>query len=275
MLNKSICFSILLFINLGVQLSSFAQEVLKNEDVVFMLGIGLSEEVVITKIDGTFNNFDISIAGLKGLNDAKVPQNIITAVVKAANNPNLKYQDPNDPLSYHSGGFYYIKNKLLERLEFSAYSQGKTSGKYLESVSRGLVGPKLSIMISDSTSRQSFLGSPEFYFYAEVGAESSFQGFEAQSPNSFICVKLESDKNARSVQIGSSNIDGAKSGIGGESTVSFEFERLKDGIYRVYFKEPLEKGEYAFMNIGNLSVYINNKGAGTSNQNRAFDFSVN
>ena len=54
-----------------------AGEVLTNEAVVRMLDAKVSKEIVIAKIQNTKSAFDVTASGLVGLNQSKVPQEII------------------------------------------------------------------------------------------------------------------------------------------------------------------------------------------------------
>jgi len=60
---------------------------LTNADVLDMLKAGLSQEIVIAKINASACEFDTSPAALKALKSANVPDPIILAMVKAGSGP--------------------------------------------------------------------------------------------------------------------------------------------------------------------------------------------
>ena len=60
---------------------------LKNKDVVDMLSAGLTPEIVIAKINATHCDFDTSPDALKNLKTAKVPDEVILAMIKAPTAP--------------------------------------------------------------------------------------------------------------------------------------------------------------------------------------------
>jgi hypothetical protein len=60
-------------------------EVLDNQAVVSMILGKVAKAVVLAKIQGTRANFDVSAAGLVSLSQAKVPQDVIQAMVAKAN----------------------------------------------------------------------------------------------------------------------------------------------------------------------------------------------
>jgi hypothetical protein len=60
---------------------------LKNKDVLDMLSAGLTEEIVVAKINSSRCDFDTSPEALKGLKGAKVPDGVILAMIKAPTTP--------------------------------------------------------------------------------------------------------------------------------------------------------------------------------------------
>jgi hypothetical protein len=246
-----------------------SQEILKNEDVVFMSQIKLDKAVILQKISSSKNLFDVSMAGLKGLSTAGVEAEVIVAMTKAASDPALAWSDPNDPMSPHPGGFYYYSEKMLKLLAYTNYSAAQAGGHLANSLTYGLAKIKTNILLSDSCSKQSFQRTPLFYFYSDVTGQSAFSGWGQISPNSFVCVKFISGegKNSRSLEIGSANILGATSGIAPEQTVQFDFVELSSGIYMITFPNSIEKGSYAFMHSSGLQ-------SGGEQYRKAFDFTI-
>lgn len=66
---------------------------LTNEDILQMTRIGLSEDVIVTKIEGSSCNFDTSPAALGALKSAQVPNAVILAMLKRANQQTTPNQD--------------------------------------------------------------------------------------------------------------------------------------------------------------------------------------
>ena len=60
---------------------------LTNSDVITMIGSGLSLEVIIAKIKASPCAFDTSPEGLKGLKDARVPDQVVIEMVKRLLHP--------------------------------------------------------------------------------------------------------------------------------------------------------------------------------------------
>lgn len=249
------------------------QEVLSNQTIVDLTLLGLDDEIILNKIQNTFNAFEMDTDNLISLKNSGVSNSVINSMMDASTNPDLVYSDPNDPFSNHVGGIYYFKNDLFTKLEFTSYSSGKTTGRLAQQMSYGFAKVKNEVTIGGRTSRQKFITINDLFLYAETSTESSFSGYDIASPNAFVCVKLNVQKNSRKLEVGSSNITGSESGISENQQIPFEFEEIKPGIYRVWFPKQLEVGEYAFMHSGHMSLSIG-RGTHSSIQNRAFDFSI-
>lgn len=82
---------------------STTDDKMRNADVIALVGLGLSDDVVIDKIHAAKStDFDTSVAGLKSLKDAKVSDSVIRAMINPAAqtnsaNPNTGIQNPPTP----------------------------------------------------------------------------------------------------------------------------------------------------------------------------------
>ncbi len=253
--------------------SIHAQEILKNETIIKLVSLGLDDEIILNKIGNTYNQFNVETDNLINLKNSGVSNTLINGMMNAASDPNLVYSNPNDFLSPHIGGIYYFKDKNLIKLEFTPYSSNKKTGKFVQDISYGFAKTKKDVIIGGSSSRQKFNIIPEFYFYAETSSQSSFSGYEVGSPNAFVCVKLDVEKNSRKLLVGSSNRIESESGINHKQQISYEFEEMAPGIYRVWFIKNPDPGEYAFMHSGQITTYTVGRSS-SSGMNRAFDFTI-
>ncbi|HAD14635.1 MAG TPA: hypothetical protein DCF33_19590 [Saprospirales bacterium] len=251
-----------------------AQEILTNSTIIDLVKVGLDDEIITAKIKSSYNQFSTDTDSLLKLKASGVSNLVISSMLAAASNPNLVYSDPNDILAPHSGGIYYLEGEKLKKLEYTAYTGGKSSGRLLQNMTYGLTQTKNKLVLGGANSRQHFSGLSELYFYAETSDQSSFSGYDIASPNSFVLVKLDKTSNTRELEIGSANIIASNVGINGDQTVQFDFDEIAAGIYRVYFSEALAPGEYAFLHAAYLSVYVSSGMSSVGGQNRAFDFSI-
>lgn len=70
---------------------------LKNQDVIEMVGAGLTENVIIAKIKASPHNFKTDIDALKELKEAKVPESIVTLMIELSSDiPTTPESQPKD-----------------------------------------------------------------------------------------------------------------------------------------------------------------------------------
>jgi hypothetical protein len=186
--------------------------------------------------------------------------------------------DPNDPLSPHDSGIYLYANKKstpeMILLEPAAYSGLKTND-FANKVVGGIFKAKQkAVLQGNKATIRAIDRHPVFYFYFEeraggLGKAGFFAG--ATSPNQFVLVKLEDQKNTRETQIAEDWVFGKSAGTDQKAMVPFKSERLKPGLYKVSVEKDLKPGEYAFM------VSLSGFGAqqaGAANPIQIFDFGV-
>jgi hypothetical protein len=109
-----------------------------NQDVIDMVGLGLSDDIIIAKIraasaGGTLQ-FDTSVNGLKELKAAKVSDDVIKVMINPAPpaGPVVVAAAPmsNDPnLPPPEVGVYWKNGSAFTRIEGQAISQAKVGGK--------------------------------------------------------------------------------------------------------------------------------------------------
>jgi len=124
-----------------------------------------------------------------------------------------------------------------------------------------LAGPKSKQQLEEN--------SPTFYFYFEENPNSTRDSWyfaTASSPNEFVLVKLDDNKNSREIVLGSEGYYKSKMGVPDKDKVAFEFENIADGIFKVSFTKPLKKGEYCF-------IYASTAPTSYSND-KVFDFGI-
>ena len=118
------------------------QEVVTNQTVVDMVSAKLPTDVIITKIQTSKTNFDLSTDALVKLNESSVPSDVIKAMMQKSSAPAAPAEaatpavppDPNDPDSPHDPGIYVYastgRQKQMFMLEPTVYSQGKSGGMF-------------------------------------------------------------------------------------------------------------------------------------------------
>ncbi|MBP6234171.1 MAG: hypothetical protein KA428_13005, partial [Chitinophagaceae bacterium] len=244
-----------------------------NQTIIQLHKAGLGKDVLKSKIQSSTCNFDLSTEGLIALKKAGIPDEVINTMLNKSNATSTNISTQNntvastDTAKNVSPGIYYCKGKPcdLMELEASVYSQAKMGSGLLTSLTYGIAKTKMKATLSgDEANLQVKETSPTFYFYFDKSSSNSFgnngaQSFwfaSATSPNEFLLVKFTATKKSREVVTGSWNsYAGMSSGIDDDNKISFKYEKLSQGVYRVYTEQPLKKGEYCFMYAGGTATY--------------------
>lgn len=265
----------------AAQTGSSSDEVLTNDKVIAMIKAGLPPAIIVNKIRTSKTNFNTSTEELIRLQNARVPAEIMNAMVDAshaASNSNsrtgagdVSRADPNDPASAHEAGIYLLlerdgQRKMIQ-LEPTVSKQSKTGGVFKSVMTYGIA--KMSYKASLSGERASLQidqARPVFYFYFEVkGSGLSTSSSYATSPNEFAMVKLDQKSNTREVIVMQANAFGAQSGTMDKASRAFHYEKIAPGVYKVTPQVDLADGEYGFYNAA---------GIGPSGGAKIFDFSI-
>jgi hypothetical protein len=169
--------------------------------------------------------------------------------------------DPNDPLTPHEAGIYFVDQTggaHMTKLDAAPYSGpqpkvgrgggfGAFGGGFGKMKWTSVIyGGKAHLRLSDK--------HPTFYFYFvtpggnPAGGSYAFQN--ASSPNEFVLAKLESKKNAREIP----GSGGASATVPPKDLVEFAYEKVGTGIYKLQPKADFTPGEYGFLYGGVLSA---------------------
>jgi hypothetical protein len=77
------------------------------------------------------------------------------------------------------------------------------------------------------------------------------------------------EKNGRrEARVGSLNIAGAKTGVMDHDRIAFDYEMVREGVYRVTPKERLQAGQYGFI------YALSGGGTAGAMTARIFDFAI-
>jgi hypothetical protein len=164
-------------------------------------------------------------------------------------------------------------------LERTAYQGSKTGGMFTSAMTYGIAKAKSKAIIPGKAANIR-VGEPMpvFYFYfdqksAGLSSSSYFSGQNISNPSQFALIRLDTDKNSRSAEIGEFSMWGASSGNNQKDVVVFTSEKLKPGLYKVKLSGELKAGEYCFMAApAATSSYAG--AVGTTSSHDLFDFGV-
>lgn len=254
---------------------------LTNQDVISMVQMGLSEDVIITKIRGVGAadpgslSFDTSIDGLKALKDAKVPDSVIKVMISpGAPAPTVVAAaapvtiDPNLPPP--EVGVYWKNGANFVLIQGRALTNIKAGGRAGSFFTDGLRNQHWDGFIDGPTSQNLVKERrPIFYVYVPDGADSS----------DYVLVKLNKKGDRREFQVGSfGGISGGKSGVKKDKELTFQSEHAGIRTYKLTLDADLHPGEYAFfMGTGQTNTMSGARGgnrSGGAATGRIYDFSV-
>ena len=168
-------------------------------------------------------------------------------------------------------GVYYQTDNGLAKIEPIQYSQTKTS-TLGATLTMGIAGSKIKTVYKGSSSKNITGKSPVFYFYYKKNIpfdmiKRYYMFYSSSTPTDILLARFNSKKKTRELQVGKVNTyTGITLGTANDLNVETKIERVKDGVYKITFDQPLDVGEYCF-----LFNAPNGSGAYMS----VFDFSVN
>lgn len=256
---------------LGIGTAASA-EVMNNEAIISLVKAGLSDELVIAKVDSESCNYDVSTSSILALRTAGLSDRVIAAMVTRCATANqvrgIAGDDASpDPMVRHSPGIYvftdWLQPRGLKLVGLSRSSGMKTSGN------GSILFPLVAKSTLPNASSRLVIpeASPTFYFYfnpsdlavSDFGQEKSLA---AQSPDEFSLLKLKQKGDAREIEMGRMSAYGGsivsmRKGVNPKSEIKFVTEEMGQGIFKVSVG-PLEPGEYAFAFTGadgNARIY--------------------
>ena len=252
-----------------------------NQDVIEMAKMGLSDDVIITKIRQAYEagpdhvSFDTSVEGLKALKGANVPDSVIKVMINPAPPPAAVVAGAT-PISVDSNlpppevGVYWRDQGKFILVQGQAVTNTKTGGKAGSFFTDGLRNQHWDATIQGNTSKNVVRDrQPIFYIYVPDGDDAS----------DYTLIKLNKKGDHREFQIGSfGGIRGGKSGVQKDKVVAFSAEHVGIRVYKIKLEEGLKPGEYAFfMGTGQSNTmsgaYGGNRSGGSAS-GRVWDFSV-
>jgi hypothetical protein len=271
-----------------------AQQALNNDGVIKLIKAGLSDDLIVSTINGSPGSYNTSADGIIALKQAGASDKVIAAIVLKSSGASAAAgtapqastaaagTNPDDPNAAHEAGIYfYTANATgpkMTELEPSVYSQGKTGGVFASAMTYGIAKAKTKAVLRGAHANARVTDPQSvFYFYFEkesAGLSNSSSAFGATTtPNEYTLLKFDVKNDTRETTIGKFNAYGASGGTDEKAVVAFDYVKLRPGVYKVTLKAPLQAGEYGFI-AGGGTVVAGPYAAGATNS-RVFDFGVN
>jgi hypothetical protein len=257
--------------------TSAAAEAITNDSIIALTKAGLSEGLIIDKVNSEACNYDVTTDKLISLRQSGVADAVIGAMVRRC--ATLSQQrgiagddSSSDPKVRHSPGIYAMESWLNPN-KLQGIRPSKPSG--VRSTGNGsIIFPFVTKMVVPGTTSHIEVptNNPEFYFYfnasdekvSDFGMENSMA---AQSPDEFSLVKFSKKGEDREISVGKvSFYEGfavsARKGVDAKYTIHFQTDQVGEGMYKVTIDKGLDAGEYAFIFTG------------ANGNSRIYDFSI-
>jgi hypothetical protein len=252
-----------------------------NQDVIDMVKLGLSDEVIIAKIrEASAKNtdavsFDTSIEGMKTLKAAAVPDSVIKVMINPAPAPAMVIagaapvaSDPNLPPP--EVGVFWKDGSSFVLIQSRTVTQAKVGGRAGSFFTDGMRSEHWDAVVEGPTSQNRLKDHrPVFYFYVADGSTAS----------DYVLIRLEKKSDHREFQVGSfGGVTGGKSGVKKDKEIPYHAEHVGIRTYKVTLESDLKPGEYAFfMGTGQQSTMASGRGSarsGGSASGRVYDFAI-
>jgi hypothetical protein len=274
------CFLCVLAISADAQDSSLMKKRFTNQDVIEMVKMGLSEDVIIAKIRSASAagsdvlSLDTSLGGLKALKEASVPDSVIKVMINPSAAPTIVAGatpmtiDPNLPPP--EVGVYWKDGTKFTLLQGQAVTNTKAGGRAGSFFTDGMRNQHWDATIQGPVSKNVVKDRrPLFYLYVPDGSDSS----------DYVLISLNKKSDRREFQIGSfGGITGGKSGVKRDKELQFHADHVGIRMYKITLDSDLKPGEYAFfMGTGQGNTMSGAHGgnrSGGSASGRVYDFSI-
>ena len=250
---RVICVALVCVIGAAFCMGQQLSKKMSNQDVIDMVSLGLSDDVVIDKIhSGGDTDFDTSVDGLKALKAAKVSDAVIRAMINPHPAPAVSTAPAVAPATSASGipedaGVYIVLKGVVKEMEPEVVGW-QTGGVMKSFATQGLtkghtngkvMGPKSAIQAPNPF---------EFIIKAPEGT----------SVTEYQLLKLDEKGNRREFRAFTGGIIHASSGSE-KNAVEFASEKIASRTWRVKLTD-LKKGEYGFLPPGMSSQSISSSG---------------
>jgi len=235
---------------------------LTKDQVIQMSKAGISDDVIITRINAEPNAIKLNTDDLIALKSAGVSDPVIKALVAgpapasapaAAAAPSAPpMADPNDPMSPHDPGIYMMAHKRdggkeMVLIDRAGSGHEKTANIWGHAFSYGISKAKLKAELPGAHAAiRSTDPKPDFYMYfppvGNLGAADTIS-----SPSQFTLLSLEIKKDHRETAVAKVGFASASAGTDEKRIIKFDSDKLKPYIYHITPDGNMPAGEYAFV----------------------------
>lgn len=239
-------------------------ETLTNETVATLVAAGLGDEAVIAKIKSSEQSFDLSTDQIIALKNRGISGPVIAAMLDKASSKTTTVAvmsiDAPDPMAPHPAGVYLMQENVptprMQRIDATMSNQAKTGGILGYALTGGIASMSVKASIQNPTARvKTTVAVPTFYFFFDesnpnmqsTSAWAAGSAATVTAPSEFTLIQLMPKKDRREARVGSMNIGGAKTGVMDKDRLTFDYNLVRPGVYKVVPTKALAPGEYGFI----------------------------
>lgn len=231
-------FILLVFGILLMTFKSMATEIIANETIVTMVKAGLGEELIISKIQASQSQFDVSTETILKLKKEGVSERIIKAMLDAPMKANIS-DDKASPGIEPMAAFLGLPSITKSIEPFSMYV--KHSNKVQEML-RSF--PEYAHSMKKHTI-PFYFGPGDTWRYIRgeksiIRVSGKCVFYTKENPQTFVLVKLDYQK-AKNIRFA------VETGGLYKNTIPFKFQEKPGSFFEMSPAKELEKGEYAFI----------------------------
>lgn len=247
------------------------QQTMNNDSVIKLIQAGLSEDLIISTINASPGNYDISVDGLVSLKGAGVSEKVLSAIItrssgggsatvspasNVATNPNA--QTGGLPPGVDTVGVYYKDQTGMWQEVNTEVVNFKTGGTLKNMGSLGVVKKDLNGKLKGTQSRLALRIPVEFLFYLPEG----------QSPGEYQLLRMRVNKNEREFRSVTGGVFNTSSGAD-RDMIDYTPMKFAPRVYTIMLDRSVNAGEYGFL----PPVDINSKGS-IASSGRMFTFTL-
>jgi len=255
---------------------------LTNEGVTQLASAGVPDRLVIAKIKAAKSvHFDTTPAGLTALSAAGIHEDIIEAMIsrqdagQVDSSPQptasaVPTSNPDDPLSPHQAGVYFVKDGKMLAIDPGAFQGEKHTGMLKMMATQGFAKMREKAVLRDAHAPTQIADpNPTFYFYFGKEDTAPVMSFspEPKSPREYQLVKLEVTKEDRLLETMEAGMTGSNANATTKSAVKFSYSKIAASAYKVTLDTPMAPGEYCFFAGGGAM-------GGVAPMGRVYDFGI-
>lgn len=237
--------SILLYTLMLISLSGIAQtkETLTNKSIIELSKAGLSKEVIISKIETTSCNFDLSTSGIIALKKANVDESVIKAMIGKANNKSESTVTKTNATSKTTD----VKKVNIPSVENINHPYAWVKNKTTFLLEKGTASLKAKMKLLGGMSTNYELDGEASPIRVTVNDRLSFIiNTGGGSLPELTLYKTTKVKGKRSAKVATAQGLVSTKGVKNSDAIVFTVAQLKSGLYEIKPSTKLDKGEYLF-----------------------------